>query len=63
MIKRSGQKSVLYVAIFDKDFWNNELFIGFMTYEFAEKTNFSESDIEEMRLEYNVKLKDLVKGK
>ena len=63
MIKRSGQKSVLYVAIFDKDFWGNELFTGFMTYEFSETTNFSESDVEEMRLEYDLKLRDLVKGK
>jgi len=62
MLKRSGYKSVLYVAIIDKDFWGNDLFTGFMTYEFSRNTNFSESDIEEMRLQYDLKLRTLVKG-
>ena len=62
-LKRSGYKSVLYIAIKDKDFWNNDVFNGFMTYEFDRKTNLSEADIEEMRLKYDLKLRDLVKAK
>jgi len=62
-LKRSGYKSVLYIAIKDKDFWNNDVFNGFMTYEFDRKTNLSEADIEEMRLQYDLKLRDLVKAK
>ena len=62
-LKRSGYKSVLYIAIKDKDFWNNDVFNGFMTYEFDTITNLSEADIEEMRLQYDLKLRDLVKAK
>jgi hypothetical protein len=62
-LKRSGYKSVLYIAIKDKDFWNNDVFNGFMTYEFDTVTNLSEADIEEMRLQYDLKLRDLVKAK
>jgi hypothetical protein len=62
-LKRSGYKSVLYIAIKDKDFWNNDVFNGFMTYEFDKVTNFSEADIEEMRLQYDLKLRDLIKAK
>jgi hypothetical protein len=62
-LKRSGYKSVLYIAIKDKDFWNNDVFNGFMTYEFDRNTNFTEADIEEMRMQYDLKLRDLVKAK
>jgi hypothetical protein len=62
-LKRGGYKSVLYVAIKDRDFWNNDIFIGFMTYEFSVNTNFTEADIEEMRMQYDLKLRDLVKAK
>lgn len=63
MVKRTGIKSLLYVAIIDKDFWGNEIFNGFMNYEFSHVTNLSEADIEEMRLQYDLKLRDLVKAK
>jgi hypothetical protein len=61
MLKKGGYKSVLYFPVFDIDFWGREIFVGFISFEYFKKTNFSESDIEIMRSEYNVKLKNLIK--
>ena len=55
-------KSVLYIAIHEESWWRGRRFVGYMTFEFDKPTNFTGVQLEAMQKEYNLRLKDLVKG-